>query len=298
VSTNVGSKARVYVAVAAFCVIVAVGLTLAVSSGSDEQDDTFLGKERISVGMHNDLPGISYEENYRRSGLDQLVLEQIKEGLGIKSASPSNVSSEGRIPALQKGEVDLVIAAFSITPERMKEIDFVGPYATTRQGFLVGPKSTVHELNDFKGEAVCSWEGTTSVATLQEFRREGIEIKELVDASDCIEALKRGEVQAVSTDQMILYGFARHYAKEGLRVVPGVTIGAPQHYGIGLPKGHRADCLKLREFVKRYVESSDWINDVTTSLPDIPAQEPGWISDYKPSDESIDARSCRDKPSA
>ncbi|BCL27759.1 transporter substrate-binding domain-containing protein [Streptomyces aurantiacus] len=294
------SKTRVYVAVAAFCAIVLVGLTLAVSSGSgsEDQDDTFLGKERISVGMHNDLPGISYEENYRRSGLDQLVFEQIREGLHIKSASPSNVSSEGRIPALEKGEVDMVIAAFSITPDRMKEIDFVGPYATTRQGFLVGPKSTVRELKDFKGGAVCSWEGTTSVATLEEFRREGIEIKTLVDASDCIDALKSGEVQAVSTDQLILYGFARHHAKDGLRVVPGVTIGAPQHYGIGLPKGHRADCLRLREFVKRYVESSDWIRDMETSLPDVPAAEPGWISDYKPSDESIDARSCRDEPSA
>ncbi|MFC8196734.1 transporter substrate-binding domain-containing protein [Streptomyces sp. NPDC060006] len=292
------SKTRVYVAVAAFCAIVAVGLTLAVSSGSDDQDETFLGKERISVGMHNDLPGISYEENYRRSGLDQLLFEQIREGLGIKSASPSNVSSEGRIPALEKGEVDMVIAAFSITPERMKQVDFVGPYATTRQGFLVGPASTVRELKDLRGKTVCSWEGTTSDAALQEFEREGIQTQTLVDASDCIEALERGQVQAVSTDQMILYGFARHHVKDGLRVVPGVTIGAPQHYGIGLPKGHRKDCLELREFVKRYVESSDWIKDMETSLPDIPAREPGWISDYKPSDESIDARSCRDKPSA
>jgi glutamate transport system substrate-binding protein len=293
------SKTRGYTAaVAAFCTIFRVGLTLAVGSGSDERDETFLGKDRISVGMHNDLPGISYEENYRRSGFDQLLFEQIKEGLGIKSASPSNVASEGRIPSLEKGEVDMVIAAFSITPERMKQVDFVGPYATTRQGFLVRPASTVRDLSDLRGKTVCSWEGTTSDAALHEFKREGIQPLTLVDASDCIEALKRGEVQAVSTDQMILYGFARHHVKDGLRVLPNVTIGAPQHYGIGLPKGHREDCRRLRDFVKQYVESSDWIKDMETSLPDIPDKEPGWISDYKPSDESIDARSCRDEPSA
>ncbi|MFI1213154.1 transporter substrate-binding domain-containing protein [Streptomyces sp. NPDC020802] len=291
------SKTRVYVAVAAFCAIVAVGLTLAVSSGSDEQDDTFLGRDRISVGMHNDLPGVGYEENYHRSGFDQLVFERVKEGLGFRSAPPSNVSSEARIPVLKKGDVDMVFASFSITERRMKHVDFVGPYVTTHQGFLVGPRSKVRELKDLKGAMVCSWEGTTSADAVADLKRQGIASKELVDASDCLDELKSGMVEAVTTDQMILHGFARQHAKDRLKVVPDVTIGAPQHYGIGLPKGHRSDCYELREFVKGYVGSSDWIRDVTTSLPDIPDTEPGWISDYEPNDEAIEARSCRDTPS-
>ncbi|GGX41221.1 transporter substrate-binding domain-containing protein [Streptomyces fructofermentans] len=292
------SKNRVYVAVAAFCAIVAAGLALAVSSGSDEQDDTFLDRDRISVGMHNDLPGVGYEENYHRSGFDQLVFERVREGLGFRSSPPSNISSEARVPVLVKGDLDMVFASFSITEKRMRYVDFVGPYVTTYQGFLVGPESKVDELDDLEGGMVCSWEGTTSADAVADLKREGIASKTLVDASDCLEELKKGKVQAVSTDQMILHGFARQHAKDGLEVVPDVTIGAPQHYGIGLPKGHRADCRELREFVKRYVGSSDWIRDVTTSLPDIADTEPGWISDYEPSDEAIDARSCRDTPSS
>lgn len=269
-----------------------------VTSCGDEAEPTFLGKDQISVEMHGDLPGVSYEDNYRRSGFDHLLLGQLKEGLKIRTSKPANVSSADRVPDLVNGDTDMVIAAFSITPPRMDEIDFVGPYATTRQGFLVGKEGAkVKDREDFKGKEVCTWEGTTSVEALKELKNVGADLITLTDASDCVGQLVDGDVFAVSTDQMILYGFARQHAADGLRVVPGLTIGAPQHYGIGIAKGHRADCVRLREFVKDYVDSSAWIKDIEASLPNLAAQEPNWISDYKPSEGSIDARSCRDAPS-
>ncbi|GAA1924142.1 glutamate ABC transporter substrate-binding protein [Streptomyces durmitorensis] len=268
------------------------------SSCGEESEPTFLGKSQISVEMHGDLPGVSYEDNYRRSGFDHLLLGQLKDDLKIKTSKPANVSSADRVPDLVNGDTDMVIAAFSITPPRMEQIDFVGPYATTRQGFLVGKEGKdATKREDFKGRTVCTWEGTTSVEALKELKRVGADLITLTDASDCVDQLVAGEAYAVSTDQMILYGFARQHAAEGLRVVPGLTIGAPQHYGIGLAKGHRADCVRLREFVKDYVDSSAWIKDFEASVPNLAAEEPNWISHYKPSAGSIDARSCRDKPS-
>lgn len=264
---------------------------------SDERSPTFLGTEQPRVGMHNDLPGISFEENYKRFGFDSEVFRAAMKGLEMKEddATLTNVSSEGRMSKLEEGKLDMVVASFSITPERMKVIDFAGPYATTYQGFLVGPEGAgIKELSDLSGKIVCSWEGSTSEEVLRRFELADIEARTLLDASDCVQQLREGKADAVFTDQMILHGFADLHTADGLRVVPGLTIGGPQHWGIGLPKGHRTDCLRLREIVKDYVTGSQWKDDFKAWLPGIPAQDPAWIGDYRPSPAAIDARSCRD----
>ncbi|MFD6799288.1 transporter substrate-binding domain-containing protein [Streptomyces cyaneofuscatus] len=265
-------------------------------SSAQEPEREFLGVRRVTVAMHNDLPGLSYSANYDRSGLDFLVFRHIEEEIDVDFSEPVDVSSGDRVTQLIERKADMTIASFSITVERMDEIDFVGPYLKTRQGFLVGPDSAdVKRLADLRGSQICTWQGTTSVEALQGIKETvGAEPVTLTDASDCIEQLVAGQVKAVSTDQAILYGFARQYEKEGLRVAPDVTIGAPQHYGIGLPKGHTADCRKLASWLKKHVGTSSWIRDVETSLPTLIKDDPAWISSYKPSAAEIEARSCRD----
>lgn len=277
-------------------VALAVLASFAGCSSAQEPEREFLGVRRVTVAMHNDLPGLSYSANYDRSGLDFLVFRHIEEEIDVDFSEPVDVSSGDRVTQLIERKADMTIASFSITAERMDEIDFVGPYLKTRQGFLVGPDSAdVKRLADLRGSQICTWQGTTSVEALQGIKETvGAEPVTLTDASDCIEQLIAGQVKAVSTDQAILYGFARQYEKEGLRVVPDVTIGAPQHYGIGLPKGHTADCRRLASWLKKHVGTSSWIRDVETSLPTLIKDDPAWISSYKPSAAEIEARSCRD----
>ncbi|WP_406730288.1 transporter substrate-binding domain-containing protein [Streptomyces sp. NBC_01794] len=284
---------------AGFAAALAVVITAALTAcGSPSDEPRFLGAERVTVATHNDLPGISYSENYDRSGVDYLLFKRVKEELGVRFSEPVDVSSGDRIAQLEGGTADMVIASFSITPERMRKIDFVGPYFKTRQGFLVGSDGwDITKIEDLRGKRVCTWDGTTSQEALGNLKGMGVVVQVLDDASDCIDALVDGQVAAVSTDQAILYGFAHQHAAESLRVLPGLTIGAPQLYGIGLPKGHREDCRKLAGWLKEFVGTSEWTGDIATSLPELPLADPGWVSTHKPSDASIDARSCRDKPS-
>ncbi|MEE1931002.1 transporter substrate-binding domain-containing protein [Streptomyces sp. TRM 70351] len=276
----------------------ALALTATACSGQDAGTE-FLGVERVTVAMHNDLPGLGYSSNYDRSGLDYLLYRHLTDHLDVAFSEPADVSSQDRVVQLEGRAADLIIASFSITPDRMEKIDFVGPYLTTRQGFLVDADgSDIREKTDLRGQHICTWEGTTSQDALDDLKETtGVEPHVLDDASDCIEALREDRVDAMSTDQAILYGFARHHAKDGLRVVPGLTIGAPQHYGIGLRKGHREDCRRLTEWLKGYVGSSTWIKDVEVSLPKLVDEDPGWISTHKPNGAAIDARSCRDEAS-
>jgi glutamate transport system substrate-binding protein len=119
--------------------LVVLVVLLAGGCSAESSDPRFLDKTTISVALHNDIPGVSLLENYRRTGIDYLLAQMIDTRLGLKSMVPTETSSIDRIPKLVTGKVDMVIASFSITAARMREIDFVGPYLTTRQGFLVGP---------------------------------------------------------------------------------------------------------------------------------------------------------------
>ncbi|MGW0533279.1 transporter substrate-binding domain-containing protein [Streptomyces sp. NPDC003032] len=274
--------------------LVTAGLVVAASCSPEEKAHTFMGTDRLTVAMHNDLPGVSLLDGYTWSGFDYLFAQKLKNEFDVKVA-PVDVATKDRVTALTSDGADLAIAAFSITPERMRKIDFAGPYLTNYQGFLVGKKGAgIRSMNDLRNKRVCAWSGTTNIGPLQGL---GFEVVEMPSAEACLNALVDGEVDAFSTDQLVLYGFAHQYVKENLKVIPDLTVGAPQYYGVGMPKGHRSDCHRLREFIKKYVESNDWIEDIQVSLPEIPKTDPSWASRLKPSAESIEARSCRDTAS-
>ncbi|MFF9115998.1 transporter substrate-binding domain-containing protein [Streptomyces massasporeus] len=281
--------------------LAAAVLSLAlVASGcaKDEAAPTFLGRTRVSPAMHMDMPGLSYKTRYPHSGFEVKLLKRIDNWLGVPMTGPADVTSDDRAQLLTSGRADMVLASYSITAERMKEVDFVGPYVTTSQGFLVGRKGArITTRDDLRNTTICTWAGTTSIQALRELRL-GIEPLEMQDAAGCVDELRAGRADAVTTDRLILHGFAKLYAKEGLRVVPDLVIGAPQHYGIGLPKGHREDCRRLREFVKNYVGSSAWEDDIRSSLPNLDKAEPDWPNSHMPTEAAIRGRSCRDTPSS
>ncbi|NGN64887.1 transporter substrate-binding domain-containing protein [Streptomyces sp. A7024] len=263
-----------------------------VSCGGDEADET---KERLTVATQKNLPGIAWvpPNSYKRSGFDHQLSQRIGEELGAK-VNPLDIPIGDRVTVLTESDADLAIAAFSITADRMKKIDFAGPYITTYQGFLTGKQSpNIRSAHDLKGRRICAWADTTNLTPL---RGLDVEVVQKEDATDCITAVTKNEVDAFSTDQLLLYGFADRYASKGLKVVPKLTVGAPQHYGIGLPKKDRARCKLIRDYLKRYVNGTEWITDIQANLPKVVQTLPDWQNHLKPTNAAIDARSCRDAP--
>ncbi|MFH8684929.1 transporter substrate-binding domain-containing protein [Streptomyces lydicus] len=273
--------------------------TLAASAaacGTAEPPSLF-ASGKVSVGAKNDQPGTGVVHTYKFSGFDITVARQILASVG---AEPDFgiVPSEDRSAVLTGKKKDLVVATFSITVDRMKELDFAGPYASTYQGILVRRNDhRIRKPDDLYGKRVCTWPGTTSATTLEGPQYNRIAVYERPDASSCLADLKVKKVaDAVSTDQMILYGFTQE--NPDLRVVPDITYGSANHYGIAMNKGHRKDCLRLRDALREYVGSNTWSHDFSTSLWSIPKADPTWETDYRPREETIDALSCRDRPGA
>jgi glutamate transport system substrate-binding protein len=198
--------------------------------------------------------------------------------------------SGNRLTYLEDGVTQLTIATFSMTPPRERHVAFVGPYMTSSQGILIRAGEHVQTLADLentKKNPVCVPAGSTSVAFL---RVDKIPTTQNSTIGGCVQELRDGAVAAVSTDQIILYGFMHQFP--GLRVVPGIKIGAVNYYGIGLPKGRPAECARLVRVLRRFLNGDQWAQDFQQDLPAAAQADRTWQNDFKPDPQTVTSYSC------
>jgi len=141
------------------------------------------------------------------------------------------------------GKVDLVAATYTINDARKEKVGFAGPYYVAGQSILVKKDNTaITGLDTLGGKKVCTVLGSTPLKTLQA-KAPTADLGILFDTySKCVEALKDGRVEAVSTDNVILLGFIKDNA--GLFKLVGETF-TQEPYGIGVKK----DDTVFRTFV-------------------------------------------------
>jgi glutamate transport system substrate-binding protein len=180
-----------------------------------------------------------------------------KLGISADNINWTETVSTNREPFLQSGEVDLVIATYTINDKRKEVVSFAGPYYEAGQDILVleGNPEGIEGPEDLEGVNVCSVSGSTSEANLAEY---GAIVLPAAGYSDCLEPLRSGQVAAVSTDNVILAGLADQ--NEGFEVVNNPFTQEP--YGIGL-------ALEDDEF-------RTWINEVLTEAYDDGSWADAW----------------------
>ncbi|GLW10142.1 hypothetical protein Misp01_52710 [Microtetraspora sp. NBRC 13810] len=210
--------------------------------------------------MTTDHPGWSTFEPgpNRRTGFDIALAEWLGNRLGRDVAFLDLTLAE-RIEALKSSQVQMVISTFSMTDERRKEIDFAGPYMVTRQGVLVreGDERIRTHADLIGGDRnVCVARGTTSEEQLRPHDGKGLTLTVETALKDCLRRLVDGQVDAFSTDQLVLRGFAR--STPATRVVEGLTFGAEEQYGIGLPDQSRQQCDLLTRHLRTFLNEGYW----------------------------------------
>src|SRR5215218_1097409 len=183
------------------------------------------------------------------------------------------VTSAQRPEVLKKGTVDVVIATYTITPERAKIIGFVGPYFLAGQDILVKTgNQTIEDIDDLAGKKVCTQGGTTSVPQLRKAQPEAI--LQLTDSYlKCADGVLKGVYDATTTDNVILAGLAAE--SRGELTLLGKRF-SDEPYGIGIPR----DDTELRTFVRDTLRETftngdwnrAWLNTLDTFLG--PAPEP------------------------
>ena len=205
--------------------------------------DAMTARDGVIIGVKEDQPGLGYLDvtTGERTGFDIDIARWVAASLGFEEEQIEfqPIASANREQALVNGDIDYYVGTYSITDKRKEQIDFAGPYFITGQGFLVGADSEitdVEDVSDFNGMTVCSATGSTPIQNIKENYPE-IKTQEYDLYSACVEDLISGKVDAVTTDQAILIGYAAQYPDD-VKVVGGLFT--EERYGVGLPKGDTA----------------------------------------------------------
>ena len=209
---------------------------------------------KITVGTKIDQPGFGLmnPQTNEPEGFDVEIAKLIAAKLGIEAddITWTETVSANREPFIQNGQADIVVATYTINDKRKEVVDFAGPYYEAGQDIMVakGNPDGIEGPEDLAGKNVCSVEGSTPAENIRTNYPEAT--LTLFDVySKCADALTNGQVDAVTTDNVILTGLVAGNT-EGFELVGNPFTEEP--YGIGLAKGDQA----FRDFINDTLEES------------------------------------------
>jgi glutamate transport system substrate-binding protein len=168
---------------------------------------------------------------------------------------------------LQTGQVDMIFATYSITDQRMEKVGFAGPYFVAGQSFLVakGNPKQISGPESLNGQRLCSVVGSTPAQRIKDEYSKDVQLQEYDTYSSCMEALAAGKIDAMTTDDVILAGFAADPAYKGKVELVGTPF-SEERYGVGLPKDNKETCEKVNIALKELIESGAWEAAVAQNL--------------------------------
>ncbi|MBN3526880.1 transporter substrate-binding domain-containing protein [Paenibacillus apiarius] len=193
------------------------------------------GKLVIGVKFDTNLFGLKDPASGEVKGFDIDIAKAItKRLLGDESKLElKEVTSKTRIPMLQNGDIDAIIATMTITEERKQQVDFTDVYFSAGQSLLVKKGSPIRSIEDVKkGVKVLAVKGSTSTKNVRE-KAPDAEVLEFENYQDAFTALKSGKGEALTTDNSILFGMMKQ--DPNFEMVGGNFTDEP--YGIAIRKG-------------------------------------------------------------
>ncbi|MET8663182.1 bifunctional serine/threonine-protein kinase/glutamate ABC transporter substrate-binding protein [Streptomyces tendae] len=224
-------------------------------------------RKRLTIGAKEDQPGLSFynEDTGVWSGFDVDIAYALADKLGYDKEQVDfyGVTTANRASKLKNGEVDLVVASYSMTPAREKRdgIKFVGPYYKAGSSLLVRKNSAKYDLDeavDVKRNhvEVCTARDSTYADKLQE---DGYTTGKWQPDTykECVERLldKRSSVYAVASDDVLLAGYARNDPAH-LKLLPSGAGTEP--YGVAMRKDDPLLQSKVCSGLQEILAGKEW----------------------------------------
>jgi glutamate transport system substrate-binding protein len=185
--------------------------------------------------------------------------------------------SSNREPFIESGQVDIVIATYTINDARKEIVSFAGPYYEAGQSILtLTENEDIQGPDDLAGKKVCTVSGSTPERNLLE-NFPDTEVVPFGAYSDCIDPLRNGQVDAVSTDNVILAGFAADNEDLEVRGEPFTE----EPYGIGLAKDDTDFRMWINDALEESFEDGSWVEAwESTAGTVLPTPEPPTVDRY------------------
>ncbi|MFI0165325.1 glutamate ABC transporter substrate-binding protein [Streptomyces sp. NPDC017095] len=231
----------------------------------------------LVVGVKEDQPYLGEKDpaTGTYAGFDIEIAKMMSASLGFppRSVRFRTIASANRETALQNGQIDLYVGTYTINARRAKLVGFAGPYYLAGQSLLVRrAEDDIHGPGDLAGRRVCSAAGSTPYQRLKADYPKAVLVA-YDTYSVCVDNLLTYQVDAVTTDDAILIGYAAKAPRE-LKVVGKPFSEEP--YGIGVPRGDTALRLALDDALRARERDGDWKKayDATLGLSGVPAPHP------------------------
>ncbi|MFD5819705.1 serine/threonine-protein kinase [Streptomyces sp. NPDC127038] len=222
----------------------------------------------LRIGVKEDQPGLSERTgkgDYK--GFEDDIAEAMARSLGYNPDDPKQVqfvpvTTDNRTARLAGGDVDIVLATWSIRKEKIPGISFVGPYYRSLRGLLVRKDRHFKDISDLENDRsaeVCTARTSTYVPWVKE--KEMTLAKNLPATYEkCVDYLlsPKTKIYAVATDDVIIAGLAaKHPETQRLAAMDG-----SESYGVAIPSGNKdlqtAACSALKDVMGGGSRNSPW----------------------------------------
>lgn len=194
-------------------------------------------------------------------GFDVEITKLIAAKLGVKPDDIEYIEGLANLreEVLERNEVDMVIATYTMNEERAKRVSFAGPYYMAGQQIMVSAdNSTITGPDSLKSnpdQKVCTNTGSTPAQNIQPYLADPSQLVLFDVVSKCADALRTGQVQAVTDDNTNLLGLVSE--SDGKFKLVGDKF-SEEPYGIGISKGDVEFCKFIDETLTEAVKSGEY----------------------------------------
>lgn len=210
-------------------------------------------KPILVMGTSADFPPFEFvDEEGNIVGFDIDIARYIADKYGYELVI-KDIAFEGLIPALQAGEIDMIVAAMTITPEREEVVDFSIPYYNASQGILIRADSPdITSIEDLYGKTIGVQAGTTGEAWAEENLGENCTIIAYQRIYDAVTALRAGYIDALILDEPV----ANYYDKAAEDIKKAsYVIDTGERYGIAVREGDTELLEKINAALEELIHS-------------------------------------------
>ena len=267
----IGILVVLIIAVAAF-----FGIKSGTSNNSSANESSVSAiKKRgvLRVAVFGDLPPYGWvDEHGNRVGYDVRLARQMAKDMGIK-VKFTQVNANNRVDTLNSNKADIILANFTVTPERKQVVDFAKPYMKVSVGVVSPKNSPITSARQLKGKNLIVNKGTTAENYFT--KKGGVELLKFDSKTQQFNAFKNKRAAALADDNSYLYA----WVKKNPNYTVGIkNIGPNQFISPAVKKGNKSLLNWTNKEITKLTKKKFFIADYNKEL------KPYFGKEVKPSD--------------
>ena len=267
----IGILVVLIIAVAAF-----FGIKSGTSNNSSANESSVSAiKKRgvLRVAVFGDLPPYGWvDEHGNRVGYDVRLARQMAKDMGVK-VKFTQVNANNRVDTLNSNKADIILANFTMTPERKQVVDFAKPYMKVSVGVVSPKNSPITSASQLKGKNLIVNKGTTAENYFT--KKGGVELLKFDSKTQQFNAFKNKRAAALADDNSYLYA----WVKKNPNYTVGIkNIGPNQFISPAVKKGNKSLLNWTNKEITKLTKKKFFIADYNKEL------KPYFGKEVKPSD--------------